>query len=207
MAASRQDAWSEDEDLLLAEIVLRHIREGSTQLAAFQEVGGKLSRTAAACGFRWNSAIRKTHQQAIELAKKQRKSHASAENHSEKQDVNEVEEPVGAQRNDQPVWEEAIERIRHELDVLSQKLAVNESGRSEKGITEEHERETARLKTVNQELEGELKKLIADYRLMEEDYKALIKIMERARKMVFLQNDENTSFKMDMNGNLQQVKK
>lgn len=51
MTSSRQDAWTHDEDLLLAEIVLRHIREGGTQLAAFEEVGKKLTRTSAACGF------------------------------------------------------------------------------------------------------------------------------------------------------------
>lgn len=39
MTTVRQDAWTKDEDLLLAEVVLRHIREGSTQLKAFEEVG------------------------------------------------------------------------------------------------------------------------------------------------------------------------
>ena len=39
MAVTRQDAWSEDDDLLLAEVTLRHIREGSTQLAAFRRSG------------------------------------------------------------------------------------------------------------------------------------------------------------------------
>ena len=39
MTSVRQDAWTKDEDLLLAEVVLRHIREGSTQLKAFEEVG------------------------------------------------------------------------------------------------------------------------------------------------------------------------
>lgn len=39
MATTRQDAWTDDEDLLLAEVVLRHIREGGTQLSAFKEVG------------------------------------------------------------------------------------------------------------------------------------------------------------------------
>lgn len=73
MSAMRQDAWTQDEDVLLAEVVLRHIRDGSTQLKAFEEVGKKLSRTAAACGFRWNSYVRKQYQSGIELAKKQRK--------------------------------------------------------------------------------------------------------------------------------------
>ncbi|MBE3563530.1 MAG: RsfA family transcriptional regulator [Hydrogenibacillus schlegelii] len=69
MAAKRQDAWREDEDLLLAETVLRHIREGSTQLRAFEEVAEKLGRTAAACGFRWNSVVRKHYESDVMLAK------------------------------------------------------------------------------------------------------------------------------------------
>lgn len=69
MTITRQDAWTQDEDLLLAEVVLRHIRDGGTQLSAFEEVGKALSRTAAACGFRWNSYVRKQYQAGIELAK------------------------------------------------------------------------------------------------------------------------------------------
>jgi RsfA family transcription factor len=30
MSPIRQDGWSQDDDLLLTEVVLRHIREGST---------------------------------------------------------------------------------------------------------------------------------------------------------------------------------
>ncbi len=77
MAATRQDAWSEDDDLLLAEVTLRHIREGSTQLAAFEEVGYRLQRTAAACGFRWNSLVRKKYESAIQIAKAQRQQRKS----------------------------------------------------------------------------------------------------------------------------------
>ena len=70
---TRQDAWTEENDLLLAETVLRHVREGSTQLNAFEEVGDKLDRTSAACGFRWNAVVRHNYEQALQLAKKQRK--------------------------------------------------------------------------------------------------------------------------------------
>jgi prespore-specific regulator len=69
----RQDAWTEENDLLLAETVLRHVREGSTQLNAFEEVGDKLDRTSAACGFRWNAVVRHRYEKALQLAKKQRK--------------------------------------------------------------------------------------------------------------------------------------
>ncbi len=70
MAKVRQDAWSHEDDLLLAETVLRHIREGSTQLKAFDEVGDKLNRTSAACGFRWNAEVRQSYEQAVQIAKK-----------------------------------------------------------------------------------------------------------------------------------------
>src|SRR6478672_2195239 len=73
MMKQRQDAWSEENDLLLAETVLRHVREGSTQLNAFEEVGDKLNRTSAACGFRWNAVVRHRYEKALQLAKKQRK--------------------------------------------------------------------------------------------------------------------------------------
>lgn len=73
MSKQRQDAWSEENDLLLAETVLRHVREGSTQLNAFEEVGDKLNRTSAACGFRWNAVVRHQYEKALALAKKQRK--------------------------------------------------------------------------------------------------------------------------------------
>lgn len=70
---TRQDAWTDEDDLLLAETVLRHVREGSTQLNAFEEVGDKLNRTSAACGFRWNAVVRHNYEKALQLAKKQRK--------------------------------------------------------------------------------------------------------------------------------------
>ncbi|ENH98340.1 prespore-specific transcriptional regulator rsfA [Gracilibacillus halophilus YIM-C55.5] len=73
MRGNRQDAWTKDEDILLAETVLRYIREGKTQLEAFKEVGDELSRTPAACGFRWNAALRKNYEDAIQMAKTNRK--------------------------------------------------------------------------------------------------------------------------------------
>src|SRR5690625_3033857 len=89
MAKVRQDAWSHEDDLLLAETVLRHIREGSTQLNAFEEVGDKLNRTSAACGFRWNAEVRNKYIDAMELAKRQRKERKRAlakKNQQEKQE-------------------------------------------------------------------------------------------------------------------------
>lgn len=73
MNKTRQDAWTKNEDIILAEIILRYIREGKTQLEAFKEAAERLSRTAAACGFRWNATLRRQYNDAIISAKNQRK--------------------------------------------------------------------------------------------------------------------------------------
>lgn len=73
MSRNRQDSWTDEEDRLLADTVLNYIQTGKTQLDAFQEVGRQLSRTAAACGFRWNATVRKQYETHIENAKQERK--------------------------------------------------------------------------------------------------------------------------------------
>ncbi|MED1902258.1 RsfA family transcriptional regulator [Bacillus thuringiensis] len=73
MVISRQDSWTNDNDILLASTVLQNIRNGGTQLAAFKEVAKLLARTPAACGFRWNSYVRKQYQEEIQQAKQDRK--------------------------------------------------------------------------------------------------------------------------------------
>ncbi|ATY85715.1 RsfA family transcriptional regulator [Kyrpidia spormannii] len=70
---TRSDAWAPEDDKKLADIVLRHIREGSTQLSAFVEAASELGRTPAACGYRWNGIIRKNYEEAIQEAKRMKK--------------------------------------------------------------------------------------------------------------------------------------
>jgi prespore-specific regulator len=71
--ASRSDAWTPEDDVTLAELVLRHIREGSTQLVAFDEAASLLGRTAAACGYRWNGVVRRHYEDAVREAKQVRR--------------------------------------------------------------------------------------------------------------------------------------
>ncbi|TCW47054.1 RsfA family transcription factor [Bacillus thuringiensis] len=73
MVISRQDSWTDDNDLLLASTVLQYIRNGGTQLAAFKKVAKLLARTPSACGFRWNSCVRKKYEEEIQQAKQEKK--------------------------------------------------------------------------------------------------------------------------------------
>ena len=71
--------------------------------------------------------------------------------------------------------------------------------------------ENDRLKRENQELQSKTEQLEAAVEKLEkiktiqEDYETLVKIMNRARKLVLFEDDEHASpsFKMDRNGNLE----
>jgi len=197
----RQDAWTEEDDLLLAETVLRHIREGSTQLLAFEEVGDKLNRTAAAVGFRWNAIVRHKYEQAIQLAKKQRKELKRAQAMKSAKNVSKLQ----SQQLSKPL----------DLDDVIQFLTQLKEERSQsstelKDLKERLEKEKEQLLKENEKLKKELKSLEQKYSIVQEDYQSLIQIMERARKMVVLQEDSSdtgTAFKMDKNGNLEKVAK
>lgn len=210
MPTNRQDAWSEDEDLLLAEVVLRHIREGGTQLQAFEEVGRQLSRTAAACGFRWNSYVRKQYKSGIELAKKQRKE----QRNQVKADAEIVEEqvrqdsesvPVKSSKSDQKII--TFDELVSYLKVLYQRI---EESKGQQNEVKEYENKIKELERKVYYLASENEKLTKELKTVEQDYKALIEIMERARKMVVLQEEDRqqkVKFQMDKNGNLERIEK
>lgn len=204
MSTLRQDAWTHDEDLVLAEVVLRHIRDGSTQLAAFEEVGKKLSRTAAACGFRWNSAVRKQYESAIGIAKKQRKGE-KIEDLVKETDVKKTKKQKQSKIVDtnEAVSFEAV------IAFLSTIESTMKDTNSLKKQNEQLKQEVSRLQKERTDLLSKIDILDEKYTLIEEDYKALIEIMERARKMIVLQEDEGSKFKFQMakNGNLERVNK
>ena len=54
----RKVVWSTQDDLLLKDTVIKYVKEGSTLLSAFEEVGQKLNRTAVACAWRWNAIVK-----------------------------------------------------------------------------------------------------------------------------------------------------
>ncbi|OPH61810.1 hypothetical protein BC351_00795 [Paenibacillus ferrarius] len=59
------------DDLNLAEMVLRSIRENRKLKEGFEEVSEKIGRTTSACANRWNSFLKYQYQAAIQIAKAQ----------------------------------------------------------------------------------------------------------------------------------------
>ncbi|MDQ0885012.1 prespore-specific regulator [Paenibacillus sp. V4I9] len=64
-ARSNHEVWSTEQDQFLLKTVLQHLRNGSSQKKAFEEVAGKIGRTNGACTFRFNSVLRKQHYDEI----------------------------------------------------------------------------------------------------------------------------------------------
>ncbi|MFE0505879.1 RsfA family transcriptional regulator [Peribacillus butanolivorans] len=205
MSLTRQDAWTQDEDLLLVEVVLRHIREGSTQLRAFEEVGKQVSRTSAACGFRWNSFVRKQYKSGIELAKKQRKEQAVKETEFEMETVvaefKTIEHKTNEERENESITLQGVILYLTKMDELIQLDSKEKERISEHSLLLEQE---------NDRLQDENRLLKENLKVVEEDYRALMQIMERARKLSVLEDEKanpKVSFQMDKNGNLERVNK
>ena len=214
----RQDAWTEEDDLLLAETVLRHVREGSTQLNAFEEVGDKLNRTSAACGFRWNAVVRRRYEQALQLAKRQRKERQrllGKQQSGRKKllynppvpslgEIGEIAQlpAVGPSSN-----ETAAMTLDQVIAFLQTFKTVN---LNHEALAKENERlrkENEEMRAKNEELEKKIAKLEENSSTIQEDYEALVKIINRARKLVLQEEEERQTlkFRMDQNGNLEKI--
>lgn len=165
MGTQRQDAWTEEEDLILAETVLKYIRQGNTQLAAFKEVGMKLSRTAAACGFRWNSTVRKKYEKAIQLAKQERKKRLLKENNELKKQNMTLDDVI-----------EFLQSFSNSNETLIQ-------------LKNENDRLKTELEKLKADYEEKLAKLKEENEMLKKDYKAMFEIIDRASKVVSFRND------------------
>lgn len=225
----RQDAWTEENDLLLAETVLRHVREGSTQLNAFEEVGDTLNRTSAACGFRWNAVVRHQYEKALDLAKKQRKQRQRLlgkeqggkkkllyqppiplemiESETIEQTSNDVEFSTEAQTELVPLQQSEL-NLSDVIHYLQQMQTADIQLDLLKSENRRLKTELNELHNEKQELTMKLQSVETQTDTMQEDYETLMKILNRARKHVLFEDDEQTTtFKMDRNGNLEKVAK
>jgi prespore-specific regulator len=232
----RQDAWTDEDDLLLAETVLRHVREGSTQLNAFEEVGDKLNRTSAACGFRWNAVVRHRYEKALQLSKKQRKQRQRILGKDQGGKKKLLYNPPVNEGEELPLQMEVVEMpdlsTEIAVEIETPKVQVQTYRPSSAGLTldtvinylqtfhhsnlqnealksenERLKREVAGLRKQNEELAAKITGLEQNSETIQEDYETLMKIMNRARKLVLFEEEERpaTKFKMDRNGNLEKL--
>jgi len=180
MVANRQDAWTKEEDNYLAEVVLKSINEGSTQLTAFKIVAGNLSRTAAACGYRWNSFVRKFYKEEIENAKVNSKKQATNKNESNDEvpkPQTEIELPeVVSSESDQEVSFEAVFQFLETVKEKVESLPVREIQSLEKKLLIS--------KQENDQLKVEKQLLLEKVKELESEYENLFEFIDQKRKFV-----------------------
>lgn len=202
MVANRQDAWTTEDDLLLAEVTLRHIREGGTQLSAFEEVAERMGRTPAACGFRWNSYVRKKYVQAIAIAKAQRQKNKQNRSYYSKKASTGESAPFKMDTTiEEQVSFDSIIQFLKNLKAREQEW-MKEMRALEQNLKEKEE-EVRRLREENEKMKEEY----SSAKTVSDDYRTLVQIMDRARKIAILgtEQEETPVFKMDPNGNLERI--
>ena len=203
MVKVRQDAWIEENDTLLADTVLRHVREGSTQLSAFEEVGDALNRTAAACGFRWNAVVRRDYEKELADAKKERKQAIRVLGKDFKRRGQQLYTPSSqGQEEEQKV---SVPLSALSLDtVIAYLVRMHHTGAGDNESL--RWRQTAKIANEKAEqLQREIEKLQQENKTLRTDYEQFVQIMNRARRLVTLDDESDRTapvFKMEQNGNL-----
>lgn len=178
---TRRDAWTLDNDKLLAETVLAYVQNGHTQTAAFEEVGNQLNRTAAACGYRWNAEVRKKYVKEFEDAKKRRKElarnkerdytkeepqvaqHQSSLTNTEKNDVHHL------------TIKDCIRYLSQVRDQDNHLQILNENKRLRE--------ENTKLNNMRQDLTKRYDQLFQRKQKIDDNYKILIRLISEAQQM------------------------
>jgi prespore-specific regulator len=172
---TRSDAWTLADDERLADLVLHHIRTGSTQLKAFEDAGNELGRTSAACGYRWNGVLRKDRKSEIEAAKQARKVAQKASSVTTR----------SAEYDSSAVTVTSAESMKEVIQFLQ---TYDEQYQSLRGRVQELEAEKSSLAQRIAELEQPSTPTVDATSVtpeqLEEDSRTLFAIMERARKLL-----------------------
>ncbi|MFD2213847.1 Myb-like DNA-binding domain-containing protein [Metabacillus endolithicus] len=183
---NRHDAWTQEEDRLLAKTVVNHIKDGSTQTAAFNEISDKINRTPAACSYRWNAEVRKEYVNDIELAKKKHKENKRKYNQHNNKTTSKKpkEDPNIFERAKTIQTQSEFININDCIIYLNQLNNLPESNTALKEENNHLQKEKQALYKKNKELVDRYKKLTERKHKLEEEYKVL---------MILIQHAQNTS--------------
>lgn len=196
----RQDAWLDENDELLAEAVIRHVKEGSTQLNAFEEASDLLNRTAAACGFRWNAVVRKKYEKQLNEAKQERKEKFRLMQATKKR----APSFYYSSATEQSTTSQPIALSNLSLDIVIAYLYKLQFNLNEQNDMKWRLIASNANEKIKQ-LEKQIELLENENKNIRQDYEQFVQIMNRARKMVAFNSDDDLAtptFKMERNGNL-----
>lgn len=174
-SVQRVDSWGDQDDQMLARIVLKHIREGSTKKKAFEEAGNELERTVHACAFRWNNVLKERYESAVHLSKKAREAIMKQRGRIK---VIEKNIPVSSVSVETPHQAAPIEKETTSPSLLDQLSAFLQEHEEIKKQIDVLKQENAALKAQLEQTENVKTKL-------EHNQKTMMDIMERMKQLTF----------------------
>lgn len=171
--STKNEVWTMEEDHILAQTVLQYIREGKTQLNAFECVSEKLKRTANACGYRWNAEVRKKYQQEIEEAKKERHQNKRTYKHETQGDNIHANFSL----HDCISYLQSLEDHLHGTDEMKEQ-------------NQELKQKFTELKQENDRLNKRFHELAEKQKTIEQEYEMMVKVLQKASSLMAY--DEST---------------
>jgi prespore-specific regulator len=170
----REDAWEKSHDLTLVQTVISHIKNGSTQLAAFEESASRLNRTAAACGFRWNKELRSQYEIEINDAKlfRMNQKQKKREHISTISSISRLDD-----KNASPKYDEAFRQII--------KLAKDQEQKFEQ-LIQENSKLRIEINELKNQKNNNFETIKTNEDVAAEDLQTFLKIMNRARNLTTL---------------------
>lgn len=155
-----QKKWTSDEDLIVAEVVLRHVREGSTATKAFMELSNTLNKKTTTVLARWNDVLRHQYLQALEIAKKQG---SKLKKTNIKNNTVKLMLPVISTENDDHV----LKSMNNKVNTMEEVIDFLQTVKVNNPVLE---KENTKLKKENEELKQQL----SQYKEMEETYQQMM---------------------------------
>lgn len=205
MNSVRMDNWTEEQDLLLAEIILRNAREGKTLKTAFEESSKKLNRSISACTFRWNTNLKSKYQQAYQLAKNYtnfpKKENTFKKEEPKKENINTHEQPLTITEEKEFETEQKINKVEKtftnsikttETSLIQLMIKHIEEWTQLNSKLEQYEKiigepeNNKKTSDINNNTEY-IRKLEAENSLLKEeneDFKKMLKIINRAERQL-----------------------
>lgn len=206
------DIWNGDDDALLAETVLRFVREGKTVIEACREMEAKTEgkRTTSASKFRWFTKLVDQYRAGYELAKtegaKVKKANKKKVNKGER-----FEEIVKEVFDQEQVTEKIIDP--DDFIILAKKFKEQQSVQVKD--LNKYEKEIKELKRNNEKLEKELKEAKKDaewYREMlqakQRDYNKVIEALQTLKTLgvqIQIPEPETPKYRVDKDGTVSKI--
>lgn len=201
------DIWTEDDDVLLAETILRNVRKGKTVVDACKEMEeiSEGRRTASASKFRWFTKLVEQYKAGYELAKTEGKKVKDAKKRKSNKGER-YEEIVQEVFKEENAVEKEIEP--EDFVILAKKFKEQQDiKKSEQG---NHEKELKELRGKNEKLDKGLKEAKKEIEMYVEmlqakqnDYNKVINALQTLKDLgmqITIPEPESPKYVVDKNG-------